>query len=80
MDATSPEETLLMDATLTMAGQLALAGAARPAAALGNALAMGGYGSHHTSSWTSGAIAKPATFVVFDRKNRPSRSLSELSP
>ena len=37
-------------------------------------------GSHLTSTWTQGAIAKPATFMVFDRKNRPTRPLSELSP
>jgi len=37
-------------------------------------------GSHLTSTWTEGAIAKPATFMVFDRKNRPTRPLSELSP
>jgi hypothetical protein len=62
--------------TLTMAGHLAHAGAARPAAALG-ALA---YGTHQASAWTQGAIAKPATSMVFDRKNRPTRPLSELSP
>ena len=37
-------------------------------------------GPHLTSTWTQGAIAKPATFMVFDRKNRPTRPLSELSP
>lgn len=35
---------------------------------------------HPASTWTQGAIAKPATFMVFDRKNRPTRPLSELSP
>ena len=35
---------------------------------------------HPTSTWTQGAIAKPATFMVLDRKNRPTRPLSELSP
>lgn len=35
---------------------------------------------HLASTWTQGAIAKPATFMVFDRKNRPTRPLSELSP
>ena len=35
---------------------------------------------HLTASWTQGAIANPATFMVFDRKNRPTRPLSELSP
>jgi hypothetical protein len=39
-----------------------------------------GSGSHLLSTWTQGAIAKPATFMVFDRKNRPTRPLSELSP
>ena len=38
------------------------------------------YGHHQSSTWTVGAIAKPATFMVFDRKNRPTRQLSELSP
>ena len=35
---------------------------------------------HPTSTWTQGAIAEPATFMVFDGKNRPTRPLSELSP
>ncbi len=35
---------------------------------------------HPTSTWTQGAIAEPATFMVFDRKNRPTRPLSDLSP
>ena len=39
-----------------------------------------GSGTHLFSTWTQGAIAKPATFMVFDRKNRPTRPLSELSP
>jgi hypothetical protein len=39
-----------------------------------------GSGRHLLSTWTQGAIAKPATFMVFDRKNRPTRPLSELSP
>ena len=39
-----------------------------------------GSGSHLFSTWTQGAIAKPATFMVLDRKNRPTRPLSELSP
>ncbi|MDQ2651131.1 MAG: hypothetical protein M3Z03_16450 [Actinomycetota bacterium] len=38
------------------------------------------YGIHQSASWTKGAIAKPATFMVFDRKNRPTRPLSECSP
>jgi hypothetical protein len=35
---------------------------------------------HPTSTWTQGAIAQPATLMVFDAKNRPTRPLSELSP
>ena len=67
-----------MTTTLTMAGQLALAGAARPGACLG--LTLGEYGTHHqASAWTKGAIAKPATSMVFDRKNRPTRPLPEHS-
>ena len=76
----------------TMAGLLA-AGAARLSAvtvapcATGTTL-VAAYGAtqvhpvpgNHQSSWTQGAIAKPATFMVFDRKNRPTRPLSELSP
>jgi hypothetical protein len=38
------------------------------------------YGHHQSATWTQGAIAKPATFMVFDRKNRPTRPLSECSP
>ena len=79
--------------TPTMAGLLAHAGAARLDAATGcqapaaHALAtsgalatVGAYGHHQSASWTVGTIAKPATFMVFDRKNRPTRPLSELSP
>jgi len=78
--------------THTTAGLTALAGAARLRVATGScpttatapaaqaSLALGsGYG-HHQSSWTVDAIAKPATFMVFDRKNRPTRQPSELSP
>jgi hypothetical protein len=83
------------DATHTKAGLLALAGAARPCVELGASLStatlaahpaahavatQGGYGTHQASSWTMGALAKPDTFMVIDRKNRPSRPLSELSP
>ena len=35
---------------------------------------------HPTSTWTKGAIAQPATFMVLDAKNRPARPLSERSP
>jgi len=80
--------------THTMAGLLAPAGAARlsavtvAACATGTSLAATYGGSavhqvsdkHQSASWTQGAIAKPATFMVFDRKNRPTRPLSELSP
>ena len=72
------------------AGPLAAAGARLGAAALavsGGCATLAPYapavhqGSGHlTSTWTQGAIAKPATFMVFDRKNRPTRPLSELSP
>ena len=82
-------------ATHTMAGLLASAGAARLGAVTlaecpagtttlapmyGAAVVHQGSGNHPSSSWTQGAIAKPATFMVFDRKNRPTRPLSELSP
>ena len=57
-------------ATHNMAGLLASAGAARL-----------GAGSHRYTAWTQGSIAMPSTTcVVFDRKNRPTRPLSELSP
>jgi hypothetical protein len=92
---TQIEERSMSTETHTMAGLLAPAGAARlvGAASLGcrtAAPALAAYGavaahpvsgSHQESTlWTQGAIAKPATFMVFDRKNRPSRPLSELSP
>jgi len=81
-------------ATLTMAGLLASAGAARLGVAVlaecptvtavaptyGAASVHQGSGKHLFSTWTQGAIAKPATFMVLDRKNRPTRPLSELSP
>ena len=80
--------------THTMAGLLAPAGAARLSAVTVAACAIGStrtaiYGGaavhqvsdkHQSASWTQGAIAKPATFMVFNRKNRPTRHLSELSP
>ena len=74
--------------THTTAGLLAHAGAARldagaaPAALGGLSTAKGAHGYHHQSAtWTMGVIAKPATFVVFDRKNRPiTPALSEHSP
>ena len=78
----------------TMAGLLASAGAARLGAVTlagcpsGTTLAPmygatsvhQGSGNHLFSTWTQGVIAKPATYMVFDRKNRPTRPLSELSP
>ena len=79
--------------TPTMAGLLAPAGAARLVGGGALGCTAGAHltaygmqvhpaaGSHQEStSWTKGAIAKPITFVVFDRKNRPTRPLSELSP
>ena len=75
--------------TQITAGPLAAAGA-RPGAALvacrGRAT-LASYApvvhqgsGHPASTGTQGAIAKPATFMVFDGKNRPTRPLSELSP
>ena len=83
-----------METTHTMAGLLAVAGAARLRAAapvscltgIASVPAFGAtaqhqvFGSHPSSTWTTGALAKPATYMVFDRKNRPTRPLSELSP
>ncbi|MEQ1787171.1 MAG: hypothetical protein ABL966_08975 [Acidimicrobiales bacterium] len=77
----------------TKAGLLASAGAARfgavtlaecPAATAlaptyGAPSVHQGSGTHLSSTWTQGAIAKPATFMVLNRKNRPARPLSELS-
>ena len=78
----------------TKAGLLASAGAARLGAvtvaecptgttiapSYGATTVHQGSGSHLLSTWTQGAIAKPATFMVLNRKNRPTRPLSELSP
>lgn len=83
-----------MESTHTMAGLLAPAGAARlravtPAAACTTGTAAAGaYGAtaqhpvsgNHQISWISGALAKPATFMVSTRKNRPTRPLLERSP
>jgi hypothetical protein len=78
-------------ATHITAGPLAAAGA-RPGASFGAcpgaptfasyASAVHPVSSGHptTSTWTKGALAQPATLMVFDRKNRPARPLSELSP
>lgn len=85
----------MTETTHTKAGLLAVAGAARLRAAAPGASCLTGpaaaasygvlaqhrvSGDHQTTSWISGALAKPATFMVFDRKNRPTRPLSELSP
>ncbi|MET0727732.1 MAG: hypothetical protein ABWZ76_05485 [Acidimicrobiales bacterium] len=72
------EETVTMETTHTMAGLLADAGAARlrATAPLANRTASG----YHQTTWISGALVQPATFMVFDRKNRPTRPPSELSP
>ncbi len=85
----------MTDTTHTKAGLLADAGATRLRVAApfvscltGAALvpATSGtaqhqvFGSHLSSTWTKGAIAKPATYTVFDGMNRPTRPLSELSP
>ena len=80
-----------METTLTMAGLLADAGAARlrvaaPASCTTGIAAPGVYGAlahpvaGHQTTWISGALASPATSMVFDRKNRPTRRPSELSP
>ena len=84
-----------METTHTMAGLLADAGAARlravapVASCLTDAALLATYGvsaqhqvsgNHPSSTWTKGAIAEPTTFMVLDRKNRPTRPLSELSP
>ena len=75
--------------THTTAGHMAHAGAARLdghaelagiAAQGGLATAQGAYGRHQSATWTMGVIAKPSTFVVFDRKNPITRPLSEHSP
>jgi hypothetical protein len=86
----------MTETTHTQAGLVADAGAARVRAAAPHASRRTGaalvassglttaqhpiVGNHPASLWTKGAIAKPATFMVFDRKNRPTRPLSELSP
>lgn len=90
----SKEPVTMSTEAHTMAGLLAHAGAARLGAvtrsacptgatvapAYGQATVHQGSGNHLSSTWTQGAIAKPETFMVFDRKNRPTRPLSELSP
>jgi hypothetical protein len=83
----------MLEPTYTMAGLLAVAGVARlfvgasascatrtAVAAAYGAPAHQVSGSHHLTSWISGALVKPATVMVFIHKNRPTRPLSELSP
>ncbi len=85
----------MTETTHTMAGLLAPAGAARvrvaaPLASCHTPAALAATygvtaqhpvsGDHGSTSWTKGAIAKPATFMVFDRTNRPTRPLLEHSP
>jgi hypothetical protein len=85
------ERSTMTTETHITAGPLAAAGARLGAASLAacpGSTTLASYASavhpvssgHPTSTWTQGAIAKPATFMVFDRKNRPTRPLSELSP
>jgi len=81
-----------MEMTLTMAGQQAVAGAARlRVAAPGHHVAACSiHGSlvaapavsadHESTTWIEGVFAKPATVMVRDRENRPSRLPSERSP
>ncbi|MET0901714.1 MAG: hypothetical protein ABWZ52_00605 [Acidimicrobiales bacterium] len=76
--------------TYTTGGPLAAAGARLGAASLAacTGTTLASYVSavhpvssgHPTSTWTQGVIAEPATFMVLDRKNRPTRPLSDLSP
>jgi hypothetical protein len=61
--------------THTQAGHTALAGVARLGAVAGSAV----FGHHQSATWTVGAIAKPDTSMVLNRKNRPTRPLSERS-
>ena len=84
----------MTETTHTMAGLLAVAGAARLRAAAPLASYLGAapvatigatpqhqvFGNHPSAIWTKGRLAKTTTFMVLDRKNRPARPLSELSP
>jgi len=83
----------MTETTHTTAGLLAAAGAARlravAPAAYGSgacvipasaAISQPASGGHQPTTWTKGAPAQPATFMVLDRKNRPTRLLSERSP
>lgn len=81
----------MTETTLTMAGLLAGAGAARlrvaPVSRCAGATPIHAHGAiahpaagYQPTTWTTGTSAKPATFMVLDRKNRPTRLLSERSP
>lgn len=72
-------------ARLRVVAPVASSMACRPAAALAATYGVTPQhqvsGSHPSATWTKGAIAKPATFMVFNlRKNRPTRPLLEHSP
>lgn len=74
-----------METTLTMAGQQAIAGAARLRAAapgpIGSAVpAHPASAGHQPTTWTKGVLSIPATFMVLETKNRPTRLLPERSP
>lgn len=82
-----------METTLTMAGQQAVAGAARLRVEAPGVIGTGpcatsryaAVSAHpmsagHPTTWTKGASAIPTTFMVLDRKNRPTRLLPERSP
>ena len=68
--------------TQSTAGLMVAGGARLDAArALGCAdAAVYGVPSLQTSSWTKGAIAKPATFPAFHGKNRPPRPSRSAPP
>jgi hypothetical protein len=81
----------MTETTLTMAGLLAGAGASRvrvaPVSQRTGSAPIHAHGviahpaaGYQPTTWTKGASAKPATFMVLDRKNRPTRLLSERSP
>ena len=89
IDTLEERPTMTTETHIT-AGPLAAAGArpgAASRAACTGATTLASYApavhqasGHAASTWTQGAIAMPATFMVLDRKNRPTRPLSELSP
>ena len=80
--ATPTTAGLLASAGVARLGAVALAecaGTTTLAAAYGSPVVHQGSG-HPLSTWTQGAIAKPASFMAFSGKNRPTRPLSEHSP